>query len=113
MKKKKGSQSKSSLTAPQPIRFSDFEYLYQIGVSKNQTRSGIGSKLLEKAKTSTDKNLLTDVLIDPVSNDASLSFFQSNGFKEAGLLELDKYRSFGKLKSKVLTWSNPDLMKTP
>ncbi|MFA6434507.1 MAG: GNAT family N-acetyltransferase [Elusimicrobiales bacterium] len=93
-----------------PVCFADFDYIYQIGVVRDASGMGVGGALLKRVMRETRKNLLTDILVSPISNKASLGFFIKNGFREAGLLELSEYRSFGKLKSKVLIWNNPERM---
>lgn len=88
--------------------FSEYKYLYQVAVSERTKGLGIGKRLLTEAKRNSSASLLTDVLIEPVPNDASLAFFWKNGFQNAGVLELGAYRTFGNLKSQVLVWKIPD-----
>jgi len=85
--------------------FANHEYLYQIGVSKEMKGHRVGRRLLEYVLKNATSGILTDILVEPVSNDISLQFFYKHDFLDAGLLELGEYRSFGQLKSKVLIWS--------
>ncbi len=95
-------QATGTLESNETIRFGDYRYLYQIAVAKNHARKGVNTQLLAYAKTIEQMPLLTDVLISPLDNDASVQFFKKNGFNSIGYLFLSSYRDFGELKSEVL-----------
>lgn len=98
--------AENSYTKPKWMNISpSLEYLYQIAVSRNLGRTGLGSTLLKYALSKVRHSILTDVLIEPVANKASLRFFKKNGFRDAGILTLKDYRNFGNLKSQVLLWN--------
>ncbi len=82
-------------------------YLYQIAVAQSAQGQGLGRKMLNRLIVQKKNAILTDILVDPIKNQASLTFFKSNGFKLAGILTLPDYRDFGKLESEVLLWT-PD-----
>jgi O-methyltransferase involved in polyketide biosynthesis/GNAT superfamily N-acetyltransferase len=86
------------------INASLFCYLYQIAVDKDSQYKGVGTSLIKYIKENAGKNILTDILIKPIKNKASLNFFAKNNFKQYGNLFVNNYRDFGKLISKVLIW---------
>lgn len=61
-------------------------YIEQIGVRPGYSRMGIGSELIEISKTIKPHGLISDVLIYPIINKPSLSFFLNQGFISPGIL---------------------------
>lgn len=84
-----------------PISYENLDYLYQIASHPAYRKNGISRLLFSSLLQNTNKNILTDVLIDPVRNTASLNFFYKLGFKKHGLICLSSYRDFGALVSEV------------
>ncbi|MEO5971387.1 MAG: GNAT family N-acetyltransferase [Bdellovibrionia bacterium] len=80
-------------------------YLYQIAVRSDLRRSGVGIELLLAVKDKYPEGILTDILVSPINNEASLNFFRKQDFKMVGHLFLDSYRDFGQLVSEVFLWS--------
>jgi ribosomal protein S18 acetylase RimI-like enzyme len=85
----------------QPLKWDDLDYLYQICVDHRCHRTGQGSQLLRAVRAKESRNLLTDVLVEPLRNGPSIDFFRKNGFSLCGTLELLRYRDFGPLQSVV------------
>lgn len=64
-------------------------YIEQIAVKPGYSRMGIGSELIAISKVLYPQGLVADVFIDPLKNEASLSFFSHQGFLRSGLLYQD------------------------
>ncbi len=97
------------LTLNYPAAFSEEEmqsavYLHRIALKADQRKTGLGTKLVQEIQRQTSHPIVTDILCQPIFNEASLRFFQKNSFQEFALLYLDNYRDFGQLVSKVLVW---------
>lgn len=61
-------------------------YIEQIAVKPGYSRMGIGSQLIQIAKTIKPHGLISDVFVHPVKNSPSLSFFLSQNFTSPGIL---------------------------
>jgi hypothetical protein len=101
--------SKSGVFRPYSSEFSfgtDCKYLYQIAIKRGGNRKGVGTQLFNYALGVHSVSFITDILLEPICNLASLRFFEKNGFRRIGVLELSHYRDFGALKSQVLMFAN-------
>lgn len=63
----------------------DFGYIEQIAVKPGYSKKGIGKDLIQACQE-LKNGLVADVFIEPVSNLASLNFFQKIGFNHLGIL---------------------------
>jgi ribosomal protein S18 acetylase RimI-like enzyme len=99
-----GAGTHGTFNAEPAINYAKLHYLYQIAVDPQFMRRGLGGVLIKRAKALAPYGLIADILIEPLHNASSIAFFERNGFAERGVLHLDAYRDFGKLKSKVFEW---------
>jgi hypothetical protein len=79
-------------------------YIDQIGISQNFIRKGIGTVLVKRAKELSPHGLLTDILIAPQLNQASLSFFSAQGFQEIGVMDIEGREGRPSLRTSVRIW---------
>lgn len=98
---------------PAPVSFRQADYLFQIGVSTAKSRAGTGTALVREAQKRHTTGLITDILVDPIENSASLAFFAKQGFEKVGELRIGQYRDFGQLISAVLLWPGPSRIAAP
>lgn len=101
----KGSSGSFSQSLELEIDFNSLVYLYQIAIAPLYAGRGVGTSIINQVKSdSGTKGVLTDVLVEPLNNEASIRFFLKNQFRTIGILTLQNYRDFGQLKSEVLVW---------
>lgn len=67
---------------------SNFYTIDQIGVLTPYARQGVGTALVNYAKKLSPGGLLTDAVLEPYPNLASMAFFQRQGFRLLGTMEI-------------------------
>ncbi len=82
-------------------------FIYHVATSPKFSRLGLGSQLLKRIYSDfPGKGFTADILIKPVFNETSISFFKKNGFHDVGDINYSGYKSFGDLTTRVL-WKKP------
>ncbi len=76
-------------------------YIAQLATAKPHGRRGLASRLIDSVRSTVGVALVTDVLIEPITNHASLSFFAKVGFRDVMDVE-SSFREFGRTVSRVL-----------
>ncbi len=78
-------------------------YLYQIGITDEFRRMGIGRHLVEKVMAeNTEYTLYLDHMQSPYFNRASHEFFLAMGFSKYASIEMQKYKEIGSCKWLVM-----------
>ncbi len=81
-------------------------YVEQIAVKRDQAHKGIGTNLLNKAKSMSPSGIVAAVLTKPVPNSASLDFFTKNQFIDMGTLNCMECPEWPAYQTQVLFWSS-------
>jgi ribosomal protein S18 acetylase RimI-like enzyme len=94
----------SPLSGEGESAFADLDYLFQVVVDPAHRRAGIATRLVRAAQTAAKRGLLADVLLTPIRNEPSLSFFVQVGFGRLGTFTFDDYPGFGPHTAAVFAW---------
>lgn len=94
-------------TLERPVDFGGLRYVAQVGVKASARRRGFAGMLVRDICASSPEGVVADVVVEPVSNEASLAFFRGLGFCRVGRLSVARYPGFGPHTSEVLLWTAP------
>jgi GNAT superfamily N-acetyltransferase len=87
------------------ISLSGSKYIDQIGVLSAYARNGIGTALIDYAKSRSSKGLLADILLEPYPNRASSAFFDHCGFVCLGTVQVNANHLRPAHNTSVFYWS--------
>jgi GNAT superfamily N-acetyltransferase len=79
----------------------DSRYVAQLATTKQYKRRGLASALIDTVRSAAGARLVTDVIVQPIVNHASLRFFVSQSFRPVMDVE-STFRAFGRTVSRVL-----------
>ncbi len=87
---------------------SNSTYIYELAVSPQHRRKGIGKLILNACQKQCKNWLYVDVIYwpKPFVNELSYQFFLRNGFKDIGRLYVKKSSGFRPFKSILMAWSS-------
>ncbi len=80
-------------------------FITEIAVKQGYCNKGIGTALIDVAKSLRPDGLIADIYIYPMVNTPSLSFFAKKAFREIGTCEQEKTDDSIHLKTRVLYWT--------
>lgn len=86
----------------------DVRYSEQTGVAIEYRSLGIGSSLIDLAKSHSSQGICTDVIVWPYENVASVNYRVKNGFQAVGFLNLTASEIPLPYKSKIFIWPPVD-----
>lgn len=86
------------------ISCSDIRYSEQISVAVEYRHVGIGTFLMELAKSHSIKGICTDVIVWPHNNVASINYHLKNGFQPIGIVNQTSSKNVVPYKSKLFIW---------
>lgn len=84
----------------------NIHYIDQIAVLTPFARQGVGKALVDAAKAISTDGLLTDILLEPITNQASIAFFTRQGFAPMGVMHIDPSARFAAHKIYLMLWQH-------
>ncbi len=92
-----GNGGKINLSVPQ-IEVEAALYIYQIGVKSSMQGTNIGRRLIAAIMAEqSEPSIVADILVEPITNKGSISFFTKCGFVKVGYLKAKDQYGFEKL----------------